>query len=260
LVSDVSVSRAIAVGAGVVALAAGWAEATYEPDHGLWFGFGVRVAPSAVLLVAIINLAILQLRRSSTTVAFVVDAGNHVFRTRPVAAAIWWPAIIAIVFSANFGSFASTTGEPGSDPEWQLAVVEVAGTAFLGLLTTATMSIWLYSLWSGRPAVELTPVGVRVLAPLGSLAVPWEGLAPGYPLQPKRRADTLTLTVAQENLARRRGIAMLALGWLDIHPWFLADAIRYYVAHPEHRAAIGTAEEHDRLRHLLSGETTLQRA
>jgi hypothetical protein len=245
---------------GVVALAAAWFAATYESDRGLWFDLAVRLALSAVMLVALITVGILQLRRSSTTVAFVVDAGNHVFRTRPLPEAIWWPAISVIAFSASTWSWAPTTWEPGSDPDWQLGVIQVAGTAVLGLLTTVMLGLWLYPLWAGRPAVELTRDGVRVLAPLGYLAVRWEGLAPGYPLRPKQRADTLTLTVAQENLARRRGLVVLGLGWLDIHPWFLADAIRYYVAHPEHRAAIGTAEEHDRLRHLLAGEATLQQA
>lgn len=34
---------------------------------------------------------------------------------------------------------------------------------------------------------------------------------------------------------------------VDVNPWFLADAIRWYVEHPENRPAIGTQEEHTRL-------------
>jgi hypothetical protein len=40
---------------------------------------------------------------------------------------------------------------------------------------------------------------------------------------------------------------------VDIHPWFLGDAIRRYADHPEHRAAIGTREEHERLTAALTG-------
>jgi hypothetical protein len=36
--------------------------------------------------------------------------------------------------------------------------------------------------------------------------------------------------------------------YVRVHPWFLADAIRYYVAQPARRAAIGTLAEYDRLR------------
>jgi hypothetical protein len=249
VVNEVALRRAVAVGAGVVALAAAWFEATYESDDGFWVGFAVRLSPS----VAMILLAIMQFRRPSATVAFVVDPGDQVFRTRLAAMALWWPAVATVALTATFWSFAPTTWEPGSDPEWQLGVIEVAKTAFLGLASAAVMGVYLYGLWSGRPSVELNRDGVRVRAPLGYLAVPWDGLRPGYPLRPNRRAGILSLTVAQPNLARRRGINILPLYFLDIHPWFLADAIRYYVAHPEHRAAIGTAEEHDRLRHLLSG-------
>jgi hypothetical protein len=253
VVNEVGVRRAVVVGAVVVALSVAWFEATYESDDGVWVSFAVHLGPSVALLVAIILLMIVQFRRWSASVAFVVDAGNHVFRTRLAATALWWPAVLTVALTAIFWSFAPTTWEPGSDPEWQVGVVEVAMTAFLGLASAAVMGVSLYGLWSGRPSVELNRDGVRVRAPFGYLAVPWDGLRPGYPLRPSGWTGTLSLTVAQPNLARRRGIAVIPFYFLDIHPWFLADAIRYYVAHPEHRAAIGTDDEHDRLRHLLSG-------
>jgi hypothetical protein len=40
------------------------------------------------------------------------------------------------------------------------------------------------------------------------------------------------------------------------HPWFFADAIAWYVAHPEHRAAIGTPDEHARLVAALTAGTS----
>jgi hypothetical protein len=85
-----------------------------------------------------------------------------------------------------------------------------------------------------------------------------QALRPGFPSRPTLRSGALALTIDQPDLVRRRSLVMISravpIFWLDIHPWFLADAIRYYVAHPEHRAAIGTADEHDRLRRSLKGQ------
>ncbi|GIF47330.1 hypothetical protein DFJ67_6852 [Asanoa ferruginea] len=243
------IRRVVAVGAGVAALTAAWFEATYESDDGLWASMAVRLSPSAALVVAgIVPL----LRRSSVTVAFVTAAGNQVFRTRPAAIAIWWPAVVAVALTANFAAFAPTTWEPGTDPEWQVDVMQVVLTAFLGLMAATVVVVYLRGVWLGRPAVELTRDGVRVLAQFGYRYAPWDEVQPGTPLRPVKRTDNFSLSVTGSNLARWWGIAIVPFLWLDIHPWFLTDAIRYYVAHPEHRAAIGTAEEHDRLRHLLS--------
>jgi hypothetical protein len=44
---------------------------------------------------------------------------------------------------------------------------------------------------------------------------------------------------------------------LNVHPWFVADAIRWYAEHPEHRSAIGQPAEHDRLLAALSQDVTL---
>lgn len=53
----------------------------------------------------------------------------------------------------------------------------------------------------------------------------------------------------------RRGIGvdrrLLSIG--NVHPWFIADAIRYYATYPEHRAAIGTQAEYERLVATLNG-------
>jgi hypothetical protein len=65
-------------------------------------------------------------------------------------------------------------------------------------------------------------------------------LRPGTPWAPRLRTQRL-------DLVGRVRVYRVAIDVLDIHPWFLADAIRYYLAHPEHRAAIGRTAEHDRL-------------
>ncbi|MEU5528318.1 hypothetical protein ABZ744_15365 [Micromonospora chersina] len=107
--------------------------------------------------------------------------------------------------------------------------------------------------WRGV-AVELRPDGVHQRDITGSLTVPWEALAPGRPSRPAARAATLALTCAQPDLVRRRGILPLGrrLRIDNVHPWFIADAIRYYVDHPQHRAAIGEPAEYQRLWHALT--------
>ncbi|PZG17050.1 hypothetical protein C1I95_16350 [Micromonospora craterilacus] len=103
--------------------------------------------------------------------------------------------------------------------------------------------------WRGV-SVELRPDGVCQRDLTGSLMVPWEALAPGRPYQPAARASSLALTYAQPDLVRRRSILPLGRRRLridSVHPWFIADAIRHYVDHPQHRAAIGEPAEYQRL-------------
>jgi len=239
------------VGAGVLALALVWFVATHPTHDGLWTGLVIRLLPSAVLMVAALLLLVVHVRRRPGPVAFVLAGGGRAFRAQPAGRAVWWPTLMAVALTANVAGFAVSTWEHAGELEWQQTIVEGAVVTVLGLATVALAGLSLYAVWSGWPMVELTPVGVRAFAPLGFLAVPWEALRPGYPRQPNLRAETLPLTIDRRNLARRRGLAIVPLSSLDIHPWFLADAIRYYVAHPEHRVAIGTAAEHDRLRDLL---------
>lgn len=111
--------------------------------------------------------------------------------------------------------------------------------------------------WRGV-AVELRPEGVYQRDFTGSLSVPWEALAPGRPSRPALRAATLVLTYTQPDLVRRRGILPLGrrLRIDSIHPWLIADTIRYYVDHPQHRAAIGEPAEYQRLWHALTSAPT----
>jgi hypothetical protein len=96
---------------------------------------------------------------------------------------------------------------------------------------------------------------VRSRTPFFRRLVPWEALAPGGPPRPELTADQLRLVVTQPERVVQRG---LVLGWgsrqypclaldVNVHPIFVADAIRWYVEHPEDRAGIGTPAGHDRL-------------
>ncbi|MDG4822659.1 hypothetical protein O7635_12440 [Asanoa sp. WMMD1127] len=103
--------------------------------------------------------------------------------------------------------------------------------------------------------VELTAEGLRIPGRLHRIEVPWAAVQPGTPWAPRLRTQRLELVVGTSYLVRppseRRPRLDVPIDVLDIHPWFLADAIRYYVAHPEHRAAIGRPAELERLSRRL---------
>ncbi|GLI02285.1 hypothetical protein [Phytohabitans aurantiacus] len=249
--------RGAAVGVGVGALSFVWLRAAYpEPDHWL-ASLIVGGLPPVLALVAAVLLSIAYFWRRPGPAAFVTGDDGRTFLAPPAGRAVWWPAALLMMLSVNLSTYLSFTLEPAGDPEPEglLTTLDPVFLTILGLAGVAATGLQLTAIWAGWPRVELTPEGVRVQAPLGVIAVPWQALRPGFPWQPSLRADTLALTIDQPHLVRRRGLVgtkrAVPTLWLDIHPWVLADAIRYYVAHPEHRAAIGTATEHDRLRQTL---------
>jgi len=104
----------------------------------------------------------------------------------------------------------------------------------------------------GRPRVELTPEAVVRREIWGTRTVPWEALRPGGPPRPATGAGDVRLVVDRPELVLlsvwgpRSDVIRMA--YADVHPWFLADAIHYYVDHPDRRAGIGTPAGHDHLR------------
>ncbi|MFG2106163.1 hypothetical protein [Micromonospora chersina] len=80
----------------------------------------------------------------------------------------------------------------------------------------------------------------------------------GRPLRPAARTKILALTYARPELVRRRGLVLghQLLSIDNVAGWFIADAIRHYVTHPERRAAIGTEAEYGRLLHAIRNELT----
>ncbi|MEU5946902.1 hypothetical protein ABZ793_15235 [Micromonospora sp. NPDC047465] len=129
---------------------------------------------------------------------------------------------------------------------------------FFAGLSGAFTVILSVALWRQVPEVALTPAGITAGDPLRHTFVPWEALDPAAPVGSPRQSGFLRLPVRSPELVRHRGMvprrrAIVETGELDVAPELLVGAVRHYAAHPEHRAAIGTPEEHARLRRVLGG-------
>jgi len=151
------------------------------------------------------------------------------------------PVFIAAVFTILAGCLVSEDVGDIVDGEefWALNVV----TAGFWVLVAG---FHLYLSW-GSFGVRLRPEGVYNRQPLGSLFVPWEAFAPGYPAVPVRN-NGLTLYYQRPDLVRRRGLRVGSLSLLTgTDATYLAHVIHQYVSSPDHRAAIGTEAELRRL-------------
>lgn len=95
----------------------------------------------------------------------------------------------------------------------------------------------------GSFGVRLRPEGVDNRQPLGSMFIPWEAFAPGYPAVPVKN-NGLVLYYQRPELIRRRGLRVGSDSLLTgTDAAYLAHVIHRYVANPEHRPAIGTEAE-----------------
>ncbi|GIH03830.1 hypothetical protein Rhe02_18970 [Rhizocola hellebori] len=129
----------------------------------------------------------------------------------------------------------------------------IVGTA-LGVLMTPVLAMLVTHAWRAT-TLKLTPDGVTVYTPLLRRTIPWEALAAGGPPRPLTTANRLQLITTRPELVSQRGWPVMSGTrqvpaiplQLNVHPWFVADAIRWYAEHPEDRPAIGQPAEHDRL-------------
>ena len=131
---------------------------------------------------------------------------------------------------------------------WAGAVLSVACLVACGLV-----SLLVVTALRGGPRILLTPSAVVQEGWWASRTIPWEALRTAQPLR-HVRGRTLTLIVDRPELVVRRGPfrgstrrPWLAIDHLRVDPWVLADAIWFYVGHPERRDAIGARVEYQRL-------------
>ncbi len=112
----------------------------------------------------------------------------------------------------------------------------------------------------GGPQILLTPAAVVEETWWGNRTIPWEALRPGPPMRPPRLRNSLTLIVDRPALVVRRELLRgstrrprLDLAHLRVDPWFLADAVWFYLDHPQRRNVIGWQAEYERFfRELLN--------
>jgi hypothetical protein len=167
----------------------------------------------------------------------------------PAIATVASPA--RVLSAAGFLNLAGLLGaqEAGNivarEELWQFDV-------FLVVFLAAAAALLIYVAW-GSAAVRLRPDGVYDRQPLGSRLIPWDAFDRGYPAVPVK-TTRLALYYQRPELVRRRGVypgTQFLTTATDAN--YLALAIDHYVTHPEHRPAIGTPADFQRLNTSLAG-------
>ncbi|MEU9510424.1 hypothetical protein AB0D32_29560 [Micromonospora sp. NPDC048170] len=212
--------------AGVNAAAVG-----FVPTLGQWLFLPLLLLTLAILVLALITMGI-------RPACFVVQRQIPAFATPAPA----WKVLLALGIlghvSASIGALVRSTRQG------IVSTVDVVPSVLWFVLA----ALLLVEAWRGYN-VALHPHGVRQSWALGSVTVPWEAI-PAAQIPPGAdRPSRLRLTFAQPQLVRRRGISWgrKALRTDNVDAGFLAAAIGHYVRHGEHRAAIGSQAEYERL-------------
>ncbi|MFE9689030.1 hypothetical protein [Micromonospora sp. NPDC005806] len=194
--------------------------------------------------VAFLGLSIRELARRPGTAELQVDESARAVFSPPHPTLSYLPILCG--WFAFIG--VNSASRAGDDPlRWLLIPV-------FAVVCVALAAVY----WRRVPFVTLTAEGVSSGAPNPVAVVPWAALGAGAPVGPGAAGRYLRLPVAHPELIRRTGWgsrrgAFVPVRELAVSPGFLSAAIQYYVAHPEHRPVIGTAAEHARLRHALTG-------
>jgi hypothetical protein len=116
----------------------------------------------------------------------------------------------------------------------------------LALSWAIVLLLWVVLAWRGT-RVQLRPDGLWQRGITGWLVIPWDALPTVPTLPPSPTARTVRLKYGRPELVRRHGLHVYRhqLHTDEIDPRFLCAAIRYYIAHPEDRPAIGTHAEYE---------------
>lgn len=122
----------------------------------------------------------------------------------------------------------------------------------LGGIAAVLVGIALASIWLPAPVVRLTPAGITVRGVLRSRDIAWADLLPGGP-HPTLRLRMRLLHHVAGGRVRRLQVAVYRLA---VDRVFLATVVRHYAEHPEHRAAIGTLTELERLENAFTAWRT----
>ncbi len=229
--------RRAALAAGITAATAAWGALVLSDEAG-GFLTGLYLGAAGCLLAAGVT-GVADRRRAGRD--FTVDGGA--FGTHR-GATIVLAGLAHIALIAAFGGPGMWLLRSGGfDPAWLVLLV----------LTAAPFPVYAAGLWRGV-GVTLTAHGLRVDRLAGTLSVPWAALEPGDAARPLTGGREVALRYARPDLVRARGLVPVRDRFLveGTTSGFTAAAVRHYAAHPDRRAAIGTAAEHDRLRRGLA--------
>jgi hypothetical protein len=234
----IAATLAAAVTAGVVVTNKVLLQPLYwriQPESlGLWIGAAAYLLAPAVPAL----LYLWWVRRSMRTPAtFQVAADGPAF---VVPGSPVFPGLVACALMLQAGNLLPYERVPDTDRVQLSQDIELLAP-FAGLAALMA-AVALALIWLPAPSVRLTPDGIAVRQPLRARAVRWEELLPGGPHPAGRWSMRLLYDVD----GRRRHCAVPVYR-LRADAVYLASVVRHYAERPEHRAAIGTRDELDRL-------------
>lgn len=247
------VSGPLIVGAMAVSVAWIIAAAVIHPRV-FWLYLVLHFAPALVSLAALVASG-LESRLRTEPAGFVVREG--IGFVLPANRAFSYLFVGEVLMAGYLGSqlimITRWTLPVDADVGFAGSYAIVAILWLLLLIVAVLVALLVVVALRGRPRIELTPHAVFVAEVLGSQTVPWEALRPGLSLRDVDRRK-LTLAVDRPELVVRHGLTWRSarrprvdLQHVQVHSWFLADAIQFYVDHPGRRGAVGTRAEYERL-------------
>jgi hypothetical protein len=234
-----------------VLIVAGYVLADRQPSRSPWIF--VMLGAGLVVTITVAGIAFVNSIRalSGAQRLHTFQVGAHGFDLPQLNSTGLTAAFQLLIFGNMAGMLGVSAFHRDDDVLLQLPII------FLLFVFAVCVAVVCVIGWNG-PVYRLTPSGIVWRAPLARQEIPWEALAPGGPVRPQSgtwMTGRLHLATVRPDLVRQRGIR----SWIGnpqypalpiqtrVHPWFLADAIRWYAEHPEHRAGIGTQAELDRL-------------
>ncbi|MFD4207601.1 hypothetical protein ACFWRG_16610 [Micromonospora tulbaghiae] len=214
--------------------------------HATAMGYAPDVARASALplLLALTFLLLAIISMGTRSAALVVLPRSAAFAS-PV------PAWLVLLTLGLLGQASATVGAYLRSTE---AGIATTFDVVVGLPWLVLIALLVAAAWRGH-SVWLSPDGIRTMGLLGSRMIPWDA-GPRVEAESNgmRSLMRLPLTIGNPTLVRRRGlVGRLAIPADGVQPRFLASVIDHYVAHLDHRAAIGTPDEYRRLVAHLHG-------
>jgi hypothetical protein len=176
-----------------------------------------------------------RLLRNPATFQRSADGSAFVVPDSPI-----WPGQIACMLMLQAAVAVPYERAPDSE-RIQLPTDPGFGIPLLAIAAVLA-AIALAIIWLPAPALRLTSTGIAVRKPWQSRDLRWKDLVPGGPHPPTRG----TMRLLYQTDGRQKRIKLPTYR-LRVDGAFLATVVRHYVERPEHRAAIGTQDELERL-------------